>query len=77
MKADHRGWIRTAEGWEHTDPRMQEILAWMKGGMPHKEIARLYEISETRVSRIRRRAGLEPRPRGRIKVIHKPSSLLG
>jgi DNA-binding NarL/FixJ family response regulator len=66
------GWIRTADGWDHTEPRMREILFWIKAGTPYKQIAERYGISMPRVSRIGRRAGYKPRPRGGTKKRQEP-----
>lgn len=58
-----RSWRKTADGWEPTDPRLQQIVFQIKAGRPIKEIAGQFGISLPRVSRIARRAGIPPRTR--------------
>lgn len=71
-------WVKTLEGWDHTDQRMKEIIFQVKAGRTHADIAAQFNISLPRISRIRRRLGLPDMRRGtRIKVIHSRQSLLG
>lgn len=58
------GWIRTADGWDHTEQRMKEILFQIRTGRPFKDIASQFDITVERISQIRHRAGIDRR--------HKP-----
>lgn len=58
MATAARGWKKTAEGWDHSDLRMQQIIFWIKAGTPRAKIAAEFGISGPRVSRIRRKLGL-------------------
>ena len=53
-----RGWKKTAEGWTHSDPRMQQIIFQIQAGRPHADIADQFGISQPRISRIRRKLEL-------------------
>ena len=64
MASSARGWKKTPDGWDHTDPRMQQII-FFRAGRPHKEIADEFGISEPRVSRIRRRLQLPDKRYGK------------
>jgi FixJ family two-component response regulator len=55
------GWVRTKDGWSHTDPRMQQIIFQIQAGREFKVIADQFNISIQRVSKIRRRAGIPRR----------------
>jgi FixJ family two-component response regulator len=56
-----RGWVKTEQGWEPTDSRMQQIVFQIKAGRPFKEIAAQFNIAIARVSAIRRRAHIPRR----------------
>lgn len=58
MASPARGWKKTPEGWNHSDPRMQQIIFWIRAGRPRADIAAEFNISGTRVSRIRRKLEL-------------------
>jgi DNA-binding CsgD family transcriptional regulator len=56
-----KGWRKTANGKEPSDPRMQQIVFQIQAGRPFREIADQFQISIPRVSAIRRAAGLRRR----------------
>jgi hypothetical protein len=58
MASPARGWKKTAEGWTHADPRMQQIIFQIQAGRPHADIAGQFSISLPRISRIRRKLEL-------------------
>jgi hypothetical protein len=55
--AKNGSWVKSKEGWTHTDPRMQEIIFQIQAGREYKDIAAQYDINVSRVSQIRHRAG--------------------
>jgi hypothetical protein len=57
-----KGWRKTANGREPTDPRMQQIVFEIQAGRPYKDIAATHGISIPRVCKIRIKAGLPKRP---------------
>lgn len=61
-----RGWVKTADGWDHTEERMRQILFQLRAGRPMNAIADQFGCSISNVSHIRARAGIERRvkPRG-------------
>jgi hypothetical protein len=59
-----RGWVKTEHGWEPRDQRIKEILFQVQAGRPYKDIAAQFSITISRVSHLRRQAGIirPPRP---------------
>lgn len=60
-RVEMKGWRKTANGREPTDPRMQQIVFQIQAGRPFREIADQFKITIGRVSQIRRSAGLQRR----------------
>lgn len=56
-----RGWVRTEQGWEPLDPRMQQIVFQIRAGRPYKEIAEQFSLTISRISKIRDRADIPRR----------------
>jgi hypothetical protein len=56
-----KGWRKTANGKEPSDPRMQQIVFQIQAGRPFREIADQFKITVARVSAIRRQAGIPRR----------------
>lgn len=61
MASAARGWKKTPEGREPTDPRMQQIVFQIRAGRPYKDISFQFGISLQRVTAIRRQAGIPRR----------------
>lgn len=60
-----RGWVRTEQGWEPLDPRMQQIVFQIKSGRPFKDIAAQFGVTLSAISHARARAGRERRVKPR------------
>jgi len=60
-----KGWRKTANGKEPSDPRMQQIVFQIQAGRRYKDIAEQFTITIGRVCEIRRQAGLPRRTRVR------------
>lgn len=56
-----KGWRKTANGREPNDPRMQQIVFQIQAGRPFKLIAEQFGITFSRISNIRRQAGIKRR----------------
>jgi hypothetical protein len=56
-----KGWRKTANGKEPSDPRMQQIVFQIQAGRPFREIADQFKITVSRVCKIRRQAGIPRR----------------
>lgn len=56
-----RGWVKTEQGWEPVNERLQQIVFQIKAGRPLKAIAEQFSITVVRVSQIRHRAGIPRR----------------
>lgn len=56
-----RGWVKTGNGWEPTDPRVKNIVEQIRMGTPYKTIAFQFGINISRVSQLRHRAGIQRR----------------
>lgn len=54
-------WIRTSNGWDHSDPRIQQILFQIRAGRPFRLIAEQFNVTIQRISAIRHRAELPKR----------------
>lgn len=61
MASAARGWKKTPEGREPTDPRMQQIVFQLRAGRPYKDIAFQFGVSISRIAHIRRKAGIPRR----------------
>jgi uncharacterized protein YerC len=61
MATAARGWKKTPEGREPIDDRMQQIVFQIRAGRPLKDIAAQFGVSLSRISHIRRAAGLPRR----------------
>lgn len=61
MAPPARGWKKTPEGKTPTDERMQQIVFQLSAGRPYKDIAGQFNLSVSRISHIRRQAGLPRR----------------
>lgn len=63
---EKRGWVKTEQGWEPLDSRMQQIVFWIRANRRVVDIAAEFHISPARVSRIARKIGLPDRRHTRV-----------
>jgi hypothetical protein len=56
-----RGWVKTEQGWEPRNDRLQLIVFQIRAGRPFKAIAEQFGITVAAVSYFRHKAGIPRR----------------